>query len=377
MKPCSQSIVALVTSAFRTIGGIETFNRALLKALDEIAIKHQLRVQVLSLLDHGPKAHGYLNSGRVRLRGFSGNRVSFGWEALIAARKASSVIIGHVNFSPLALAMSGVRKDLIVYGVDVTKPLPFLQRRGVSRVQRILSISSYTARCLLKENRLAAELLIFPITLDPHYDFSSLENTREKLHLPNGRMILTVSRMDASDSYKNINRLIEALPGVLEKIPDAFCVIVGDGNDKCHLQQLSINLGIASRVIFTGFVSASVLPSYYQRCDVFALPSTREGFGIVFLEAMRHAKACLGANAGGVPEVVQNGVTGILVDPECTDGIRNALVQLLRDEAVRRTMGELGRERLLQNFSFAKFRERLEGLLCTEPLAVRLAETRL
>jgi glycosyltransferase involved in cell wall biosynthesis len=216
-----------------------------------------------------------------------------------------------------------------------------------------------------EENRLPTEPVVFPITLDPHYDFDSLEKyTREKLGLPNGRMILTVSRMDASDSYKNIDLLITALPRVLEKIPDAFCVVVGDGNDKRRLQQLSSNLGIAPRVTFPGFVSASVLPSYYELCDLFVLPSTREGFGIVFLEAMHHGKACVGANTGGVPEVVQNGVTGILVEPECASSIENALVQLLSNDSVRSTMGELGRQRLRQHFSFAKFRDRLEGLLC-------------
>jgi glycosyltransferase involved in cell wall biosynthesis len=355
-----------MTAAFRGIGGIETFNRTLLKALDEIATKQQWQVQVLSLLDHELTDGGvYLKSGRVQLRGFSGNRIRFTLEAVTAGRKASSIIIGHVNFSTLALAMGGVRKFLVVYGVEVTKPLPFLQRCGLLKIQCILSISSYTAHSMSEENRLPTEPVVFPITLDPHYDFDSLEKyTREKLGLPNGRMILTVSRMDASDSYKNIDLLITALPRVLEKIPDAFCVVVGDGNDKRRLQQLSSNLGIAPRVTFPGFVSASVLPSYYELCDLFVLPSTREGFGIVFLEAMHHGKACVGANTGGVPEVVQNGVTGILVEPECASSIENALVQLLSNDSVRSTMGELGRQRLRQHFSFAKFRDRLEGLLC-------------
>jgi len=108
------------------------------------------------------------------------------------------------------------------------------------------------------------------------------------------------------------------------------------------------------------------LPSYYESCDLFVLPSTKEGFGIVFLEAMYHSKACIGARAGGVPEVIRDGDTGILVDPsKLATEVPEAILRLLNDPALCKTMGERGRKELESNFSFSRFRDRLEQVLCS------------
>jgi glycosyltransferase involved in cell wall biosynthesis len=81
---------------------------------------------------------------------------------------------------------------------------------------------------------------------------------------------------------------------------------------------------------------------------------------------MYYFKPCIGARAGGVPEVIDEGKTGLLVEPEDVKGLANALVRLLNDEALRQKMGQAGRERLEHEFSFERFRERLEKLLCMQ-----------
>jgi glycosyltransferase involved in cell wall biosynthesis len=116
------------------------------------------------------------------------------------------------------------------------------------------------------------------------------------------------------------------------------------------------------------------LPSYYENCDLFVLPSTREGFGIVFLEAMHHGKACIGARAGGVPEVIRDGATGVLVDPsKLATQVPEAILRLLNDPALRKNMGANGRAHLDANFSFDRFRDRLEQILCSPDHRVRMS----
>jgi phosphatidylinositol alpha-1,6-mannosyltransferase len=119
-------------------------------------------------------------------------------------------------------------------------------------------------------------------------------------------------------------------------------------------------------VVFTGFVPDELLPSYYDACDLFVLPSLKEGFGIVFLEAMYHAKACVGAIAGGIPEVVEDGGTGLLAKPDSVDSFAQCVVRLLGNGAERDAMGRRGKERLEREFSYEKFRARLERVLCWE-----------
>jgi phosphatidylinositol alpha-1,6-mannosyltransferase len=150
----------------------------------------------------------------------------------------------------------------------------------------------------------------------------------------------------------------------LRCLPEAFYVVVGDGAHRQLFQQLARGLGLAEKVIFTGPIADALLPSYYAACDLFVLPSTKEGFGIVFLEAMEHGKPCIGARAGGIPEVVRDGVTGLLVDAsDLPRSLPAAILRLLADPSLARAMGERGREELELNFAFPRFHERLEKLL--------------
>jgi phosphatidyl-myo-inositol dimannoside synthase len=375
-RGCKSQIVVLITGAVHSFGGIQTFNRSLIKALEEIAAVRSLHVCVLSLLDED-ESHSVSScshSGRVEVRCFSGNRRKFVAAAVSAARTADCAVIGHVNLSPIALLMTSKRKYLLVYGIDGWRAMTLPQRLAVRTVNRIVSISSYTAARMGNLNRIGHEkFAVIPLTLDPSYIRSSnrTDVTRETLGLPSGPMILTVSRLSTCDAYKNVDLVIRAFPKILTRFPDAFYVVVGHGNDQERLQYLSEDLGIASSVFFPGRVESNLLPAYYRNCDIFVLPSTNEGFGIVFLEAMYYGKPCIGANSGGVPEVVEHERTGILLESSSTSSVAQALDYLLAKPELRAIMGEQGRQRVDSKFSFACFRDRLERILCTTAPAVQ------
>jgi glycosyltransferase involved in cell wall biosynthesis len=376
MPRLSSEIVVLITGAFHSFGGIETFNRSLLHALDQISASRGLRVRVFSLMDQNRDAAGLSLGPQLELQCFSKNRYSFLVAVVPAIRRARTVLFGHVNFSPLALLTSAPAKSLFVYGVDVWHALPALKKLGVGRMQRLFSISSFTAESMGSHNRIdSGRFTILPLTLDPAYvDHGGRQSLdRRELGLPDGPMLLTVSRLSTSDADKNIDRLIQALPPVFERFPSAFSVIVGDGDHRPRLQRISRDLGIPSKVLFRGRVSDHLLPSYYKNADIFVLPSTKEGFGIVFLEAMYYGKPCVGANWGGVPEVVAHNQTGILVDSPSPANIQNALLRLLDDSSLMRTFGERSKARFEQEFAFPRFRQRVERIICPE-LAAELPE---
>jgi len=361
-------IVALVTSAFGGIGGIETFNRALIGALDQLAPQHNWTVRVLSLLDREelPGADRYLHSGSTAGRGFAGNRARFAFAATRAGNSADAVIIGHANLAPLALLMTSPFKCLIVHGIEVWKKLPQLKSVGISRVDRILSVSAFTQREMMRHNCLTADRFrIFPNTLDPQAASRQPKANRTSLGLPQGQMLLSVTRLASSERYKNIRSVIESLPFVLAKMPDTFYVVIGDGAERKTFEELVSRMGLADKVFFPGAISNELLPAYYENCDIFVLPSIKEGFGIVFLEAMSHGKPCIGARAGGVPEVIRDGITGVLVDPSrLTAEVPEAILRLLTEPMLCETLGANGRGAMERNFSFARFSARLEEILC-------------
>jgi len=169
------------------------------------------------------------------------------------------------------------------------------------------------------------------------------------------KVLLTVARME---QRKGHDKVIEALPQILAVIPDIVYLIVGKG---CYLERvkaLTKSLGLEDKVIFTGRVSWADLPQYYRSCDVFIMPNRTlpngdtEGFGLVFLEANACEKPVIGGKAGGVPDAVADGETGILVDGNSVEEIAKAAIQLLSNKELAQRMGHAGYMRAL-NFSWA------------------------
>ncbi|MBI4507924.1 MAG: glycosyltransferase family 4 protein, partial [Chloroflexi bacterium] len=138
---------------------------------------------------------------------------------------------------------------------------------------------------------------------------------------------------------------------------------VGDGDDRPELERLAEESGVAQRVVFAGTKVGEELATYYRACDVFVMPSIKEGFGIVFLEAMAFGKPVVGGNHGGTPEAVQDGVTGFLVQYGDESALADRLSLLLRDAELRARMGEAGRRHVAAQYTFGHFSERLTGVL--------------
>jgi phosphatidyl-myo-inositol dimannoside synthase len=367
-------VLGLLTDLFEATGGIQTFNRTLAKALDEIATERDWTVNLHVLNDRGGSLlqPRYLASGRTRYVPFEGRRAAFALASASAAQRADLVLLGHVHFAPLLHAMRLIQPTLkaylIVYGIEVWKRLSWPRRTGALRADRVLAVSAATADWMARDNGIPPERFsVLPLTVDPFYRWngSPAWSSRGELGLPSGPMILSVSRLDVTDRDKRIDLVIEAMPAVLEQVPDAFYVVVGGGTDRTRLEEVAGAMGVRDRVYFIGRVPDERLPAYYQCCDVFALPSEQEGFGIVFLEAMAHAKPCVGVRAGGVPEVIEHGSTGFLADPSDVRGVARIIVRLLRDERLLEAVGRAGRARMERLYSFERFRGRLDAALGT------------
>src|SRR6185295_16168456 len=131
---------------------------------------------------------------------------------------------------------------------------------------------------------------------------------------------------------------------VVRAVPDAVLHVVGDGDDRPRLEQLAAARGLDGSVRFLGRVDDETLEREYERCTTFVMPSRDEGFGFVFVEAMRAGRACVGSR-GAASEVIVDGETGLLVDPANTAHLLQAVVQILRDRAGADAMGARGRAR--------------------------------
>jgi phosphatidylinositol alpha-1,6-mannosyltransferase len=181
--------------------------------------------------------------------------------------------------------------------------------------------------------------------------------------------VLIVGRMSSSERYKGHDALLDIWPDVVREMPDARLEIVGQGDDRARLEAKAAQLGIARRASFVGQVDDRELTRRYEACSVFVMPSGNEGFGFVFLEAMRAARPCIGAS-GAASEIIAHERTGLLVDPGDRTQLYQAVLRLLRDRPEAERMGACGRRRFLEAFTEARFRARFATAIGAEAAAV-------
>ena len=138
---------------------------------------------------------------------------------------------------------------------------------------------------------------------------------------------------------------------------------VGAGDDLPRLQKLAADLGVASAVRFLSNLSKQELAACYACADIFALPSTGEGFGLVFLEAMAFAKPIVAAAAGGSTDLVQGDQNGLLIPPHDQTALIQALDHFLRDDSLRATLGQRGAEIVRRKYRFDLFQSQFAAVL--------------
>ena len=178
-----------------------------------------------------------------------------------------------------------------------------------------------------------------------------------------GSVILTVTRLRA---YKGVQFVIRAMPRILAEFPEARYIIVGDGPYRADLERLAedtLSPSLRGAVSFAGRVLDSEKYAYYDKCDIFVMPSTEEGFGLVYVEAAAFGKPSIGCNVMGVPEAILDGQTGLLVEPKDTDGLAEAMLRLLRDRKERLRLGRTAQHRVETQLSWRASAEKYQEII--------------
>jgi phosphatidylinositol alpha-1,6-mannosyltransferase len=159
-----------------------------------------------------------------------------------------------------------------------------------------------------------------------------------------------------------MDTLISALPRLLHEWTDLQLVAVGEGDDQAWLEQLAEGCGVRRHVHFFSGLTYSELAACYSACEIFALPSSGEGFGLVYLEAMARGKPVIGGSHGGAPEVIDDGRTGYLVQHGDAPQLATSIETLLANPDLAREMGARGRERVNRDFKFSVFAKSLKKI---------------
>ena len=157
---------------------------------------------------------------------------------------------------------------------------------------------------------------------------------------------------------------VKAIPCIIERSGNVKCLIVGDGPEMAKLKSQASELGtaVADSAIFAGSVPNSEMPKYYAASDIVVLPSLREATSIAGLEAMATGKPLVGTNVGGIPQIIADGKTGILVPPRNPEELAYAIVSLLNDDGKRAAMGLNARKKAESEFSWQIIARRTQNI---------------
>jgi phosphatidylinositol alpha-1,6-mannosyltransferase len=239
-------------------------------------------------------------------------------------------------------------------GVEAWQRLPWLTRRALRRVDRFLSISHYTWKRFSSANPEFAERSHGVLYLGLGTSAGEAAPPPEE---PPAALIL--GRMARGEDYKGHRQLITAWPQVRRHVPGARLWIAGGGNLRPDLEMLARQVGAGDAVQFLGRVSEQEKQDLLTRARCFVMPSRGEGFGLVYLEAMRLGRPCLVGNQDAGCEVVNPPEAGLAVDPDNTSGLVHAVVQLLTPGPQWDSWSAAARGRYDSRFTAEHFQQRL------------------
>lgn len=367
----AEMIVGLFTELL-SAGGVQRAGRHTAAAAAAFAEQHGLPFRFLSLKD--PQGLHTLRVGQREflVSGHARGKLELVLSALrAAARRPRLVLALHPHLAPVVALMklrSRRRFHSIVFahGIEVWQPIGGFRGRALRRATLVAAPSEDTARHLAAEQKIQPEKVRrLAWGLDPEFEqrLAAAPPPRPKSFPEGSRIILTVGRWNSAERYKGADTLISVLPRVLRAAPDIRLVLVGDGNDRPRLEALARTTGVSEQTCFIHGISQEELFACYAHCDLFALPSAGEGFGLVFLEAMAHGKPVIGGAHGGTPDVVEDGVTGVLVRHGDVAQLAGAIESFTGDPAAAREMGVRGRQRIQEMYTFEQFQSRLRALL--------------
>jgi len=339
-------------------GGIAAAGRLLLGATREWAAARQATLRVLTLGSADELPLGVVGEAFDGDRGRLARAV---WRAQLEGyRHHVYDFLGVARVQGMLPHLMRARYLLYLYGIECWRPLRGSRRRALTGAAVRLACSAETAARLRRHNPAAPAPRTLHLALGD--DLASGRPDPELLAAVGSGFALIVGRLASGERYKGHDPLLEAVARLASEHPTLRLVVAGDGDDRPRLEARAQEHGIADRVRFTGFVDEATLAALYARCALFAMPSSDEGFGFVYLEAMRAGKACIALARSASAEIVADGETGLLVAPGVAP-LAAALDTLLRDPALAAAMGKAGRRRWQREFRPQRFAVELASLL--------------
>ncbi len=366
----SKKVMLLTLQTFSSTGGIQKMSRTLAYSLNQLAQEKQWEFKMFSAYDSDDDLMPqYLPADS--FRGFKIKRILFVLNTIREAKNTDVLILSHINLSVVGLLVKMINPNckiwLIAHGIEVWRGLSSTQKKMVNKSDKVICVSNFTKQQMIKLHEVDSnKCFVLNNVIDPFMilpqKFEKPANLMEKYNLQtDDPVIYTLTRLASTEQYKGYERVIRAMVSLKDRFPKLKYILSGqyDKDEEYRINHLIDENGLAGSVILTGFIEEKNLSDHFLLADLFVLPSKKEGFGIVFIEAMACGLPVICGNADGSIDAIRNGELGQAIDPESQEELETAIYEKL--ESAPPTIGQrIGLQELcLQYFNELCYRNNL------------------
>jgi len=368
-----KKVILFTLQTFSTTGGLQKMTRTLAHSLYQIAVAGKCHFQLWSLYDSdNDLMPQYLPAEN--FKGFKNNRPLFIQKSLKKALHPDIVIISHINLAIIGLLIKAVNPKckvwLIAHGIEVWRPLSYIKKRFINRCDKILCVSSFTKQEIIRRHHLNAGVCtVLNNAVDPFMKlpvvFEKPQHLLQRYQLtPNTPIVFTLTRLASTEQYKGHEQVIKALSTLKDLFPGIKYLLAGQSDpvEAIRIKELITAYRVEEQVILTGFISESELADHFLLADLFVLPSKKEGFGIVFIEALACGLPVICGNADGSIDAIRNGELGKAITVDDLAELEKTITECLNAPLPANARKHLQNQCLLY-FNEPDYRNNLQELL--------------
>jgi len=310
--------------------------------------------------------------------GFGRSKSRLALKTLRTATRADIVILSHINLALLGLVIKVLRPKcqlwLVAHGIEVWRPLNFIKRIFLKRYcDKIICVSNFTKAQMIKMHQSDPDkCIVFNNAIDPFIkqpdEFEKPEYLVNRYSLtPANQVIFTLTRLASSEQYKGYEQVIKAVGRLKQQFPGIKYILSGqyDAAEELRIRELIRACKVDEEVILTGFLNEKELADYFLLADLFVLPSKKEGFGIVFIEALACGLPVICGNADGSTDAIRDGELGTAINVNDLDELEKTIVRYLQNPLTVATRENL-QSQCLHYFNELDYRKNLLRLINDE-----------
>jgi phosphatidyl-myo-inositol dimannoside synthase len=373
----SKKIILFTLQTFSTTGGIQKMTRTLAHSLYHISKQKNWDFKLWSLYDSRYDLMSQYLAPE-NFVGFGRRKSMLAVKTLGTATHADIVILSHINLALLGVVIKIFHPKcqlwLVGHGIEVWRPLNFVKRIFLKRYcDKIICVSNFTKTQMIRmhhsdpDHCIVLNNAIDPFIKQPN-EFDKPEYLVNRYSLtPANQVIFTLTRLASSEQYKGYEQVIKAVGRLKQKFPGIKYILSGqyDATEELRIKELIRACKVDDEVILTGFLNEKELADYFLLADLFVLPSKKEGFGIVFIEALACGLPVICGNADGSVDAIRNGELGTAINVNDVEELEKTIITYLENPLTVATRESL-QSRCLRYFNEMDYRKHLLRLINDE-----------